>query len=153
VTPAPQAVIAAARADAKRRTLRLGPGRGDLAAVAPAAAAVLSKDTGPHRGPQPEEEPLSAPSRDEALTLLKDLWRESLPERDVPPDDAPLFGAEAQLDSMELVSFVADVEERANERFGADCVLADERALSRSRSPFRSLEALAEYLCELLADA
>ena len=92
------------------------------------------------------------PSRDEALQLLKDVFKEVLPDQDLPGDEEPLFGADAKLDSMQIVSFVADVEEVINEKFSTQIILADERALSRSKSPFRHLSALAEYVAERLAD-
>ncbi|MCA9541210.1 MAG: hypothetical protein KC620_20055 [Myxococcales bacterium] len=84
------------------------------------------------------------------LTLLRETFREALPHRKLPADDAPLFGDGGPLDSMDLVNFAADVEDAVNARFGADVVVADARALSRSRSPFRSLRALAEWCAELL---
>lgn len=90
------------------------------------------------------------PSQDEVLQLLRAVFAEGLPEREVPGDRDPLFGPAAQLDSMELVAFVADVEEAVEERWGEPVILADERALSRSRSPFRHLLALAGYVVELL---
>lgn len=73
-------------------------------------------------------------------------------QRGMPPggvDSATrVFGPDGILDSLGLVGFIADVEVRVAEQFGVDIVLADERAMSRSRSPFRSVEALAEFVCE-----
>jgi len=92
------------------------------------------------------------PDRDEALSLLKEVFTEVLPDQTLPGDEEPLFGANAKLDSMQIVSFVADVEEVINERFSTQIILADERALSRSKSPFRHLTALAEYVAERIAD-
>lgn len=93
------------------------------------------------------------PTRDEILTLLRKLFAENLPQIKLASDETPLFGRDAQLNSMDLVTFVADAEEAVNERFGATLILADERALSRSKSPFRSLAALAEYIEERLSHA
>ncbi len=42
------------------------------------------------------------------------------------------------------------MEEEINDRYEASIVVADSRALSRSRSPFRALSALAEYCIELM---
>jgi acyl carrier protein len=63
--------------------------------------------------------------------------------------DAPLFGREAPLDSLGLVSLIVDLEQRLAEALGAGVVLADERALSRRSSPFRSIDTLARYVVEL----
>jgi len=95
---------------------------------------------------------VSPPTPDEALALLREVLAETLPDRELPGDEDPLFGPEAQIDSMELVSFVADVEDRVDELWRRSVVLASEEAMSRSRSPFRHLRALAEYLHELLSD-
>ncbi len=63
-----------------------------------------------------------------------------------------LFGADGCLDSLALVNVVADVETRVEEVFGKQITLADERAMSRRRSPFRSVGSLAEYIDELLEE-
>jgi acyl carrier protein len=90
------------------------------------------------------------PTQAEVLQVLRDVFTESVPHRPLPADDAPLFGEGGALDSMDLVTFVADVEEEINDRYEASIVVADSRALSRSRSPFRALSALAEYCIELM---
>lgn len=61
-----------------------------------------------------------------------------------------VFGPGSSLDSMGLVSFLADLEFRLAEEFGRELVLASEQAMSRSRSPFRTVTALTEYIHELL---
>jgi acyl carrier protein len=64
--------------------------------------------------------------------------------------DAALFGAPSPLDSLGLVALLIDIEE-AFEREGHAIVLSDERALSQSRSPFRSIPSLVAYIGQLLA--
>ncbi|MGF1484175.1 MAG: phosphopantetheine-binding protein [Opitutales bacterium] len=76
-----------------------------------------------------------------------------LPELRSPSADTPLFGGDSGLDSMGLVTLIADLEERLAEAFEQPIVLADERAMSRSRSPFRTVGALEEYVCGLLSEA
>lgn len=61
-----------------------------------------------------------------------------------------VFGPGGTLDSLGLVNFLADLEYRVAEEFGRDVVLASEQAMSRSRSPFRDVTALSEYILELL---
>ena len=63
----------------------------------------------------------------------------------------PIFGPEGPLDSLGLVSFLADLEYRIAEEFGREVVLASEQAMSRTRSPFRDVTALTDYIVELLA--
>ena len=56
----------------------------------------------------------------------------------------------AALDSLALVSLIADLEARIEMDFGRSVVLADERALSQVRSPYRTVDSLAAYIETLL---
>jgi hypothetical protein len=67
-------------------------------------------------------------------------------------DDLRIFGPGALLDSLGLVNFLADLEYRLGEKFGREFVLASERAMSRGRSPFRDVDALTEYIVELVTE-
>jgi len=61
-----------------------------------------------------------------------------------------IFGVGAPLDSLGLVNFLADLEYRIAEEFDRELVLASDHAMSRTRSPFRDVNALTEYVVELL---
>jgi hypothetical protein len=63
-----------------------------------------------------------------------------------------IFGAGSALDSLGLVNFLADLEYRIAEEWGREIVLASERAMSRSRSPFRDVDSLTAYVTELLEE-
>jgi len=67
--------------------------------------------------------------------------------------DTPLFGEGGLLDSMGLVSLVIAVEQAIEERFDARVSLADEKALSQTNSPYRSIGSLAAYASAELAQA
>ena len=67
--------------------------------------------------------------------------------------DAPLYGDGAPLNSLGLVNFVIEVEERIQDTTGKTVRLVSPAAMSRKNSPFRTLGALAEYIDELLRDA
>jgi acyl carrier protein len=67
--------------------------------------------------------------------------------------ESPLFGATAKLDSLGLVTLLLEIEDRGRARFQVSLTLADERAMSESRSPFRTLSALAEYVAQRIAEA
>jgi len=72
------------------------------------------------------------------------------PESRISTDpDAPLFGEGSPLDSVGLVQVVMAAEAHLAEATGADIVLASEAAMSRKRSPYRSLKLLAEYAVEI----
>ena len=89
--------------------------------------------------------------RDIVWTAVRDV-NESL-ERKVDLDkgeDAPLFGADAPLDSLSLVCVITGVESMLENKLHAMIVLANEEAFSRSPSPFTTMRSLIDYTCELL---
>jgi acyl carrier protein len=57
-----------------------------------------------------------------------------------------LLGDGACLDSIGLVTLIVEIEQRLDEQFGVSIVLADERAMSQTRSPFQSIGTLADYV-------
>ena len=63
-----------------------------------------------------------------------------------------IFGPGGILDSLDLVNYLADLEYRLDQEVGRELVLASERAMSRSRSPFRDVDSLTAYIMELLAE-
>lgn len=64
--------------------------------------------------------------------------------------DAELFGSGGFVDSLGLVQLTVEVERMVAESVGTPITLADERAMSRSQSPFRTLGSLAAYIVELV---
>ncbi len=64
-----------------------------------------------------------------------------------------LFGDKGILDSMALVSLITDLEEKLEKEFNLSVDLADERALSQKKSPFRTVSSLASYIFNLVKDA
>ena len=66
--------------------------------------------------------------------------------------DAVLVGESGSLDSFGLVNLIVAVEQRVNDEFGIALTLADERAMSRSRSPFRTVATLRDYIAALLKE-
>lgn len=63
---------------------------------------------------------------------------------------APIFGRGSPLDSLGLVALLIDVEDLLRD-IDVEVTLSDERALSQSRSPFRSVPALVEYITSVAA--
>jgi acyl carrier protein len=61
--------------------------------------------------------------------------------------DAPIFGEGSPLDSFGLVSLLIDIEEALQDR-GVNASVSDARAMSRTRSPFRSVQTLVTYIQE-----
>ena len=63
----------------------------------------------------------------------------------------PLFGSQGILDSLGLVHLTISLEERLAELTSKTVTLANDQAMSRRFSPFRSIEALARYASDLFA--
>lgn len=66
--------------------------------------------------------------------------------------ETKIFGNNGALDSLALVSFITDVEDRISKELGHDIVLADEKAMSQRTSPFRNIETLSVYIQKLLEE-
>ncbi len=63
-----------------------------------------------------------------------------------------LFGRTGRLDSLGFVTFIVALEQKVDREFGALISLTDERAMSRTVSPFKTVETLAEYVSGLLEE-
>jgi hypothetical protein len=63
-----------------------------------------------------------------------------------------LIGPESILDSIELVSFIVQLEEELELIYGSVVELANERAMSQRTSPFINVENLSKYIVILLAN-
>ena len=89
-----------------------------------------------------------------ALTLIlhrlaalgRELGKPALEQAD---GQTRLFGETAALDSIGLVTLIADLEEDIRVATGKMVTLADEKAMSRLTSPFRRVDLLAEYVVEI----
>ena len=62
---------------------------------------------------------------------------------------SPLLGQDAVLSSMGLVTLITDAESVLADEHGVEVTLVSEDAFSRRQSPFRTVEALADYVLEL----
>jgi acyl carrier protein len=62
----------------------------------------------------------------------------------------PLFGFDARLDSLDLVSVITDVEEALSDHLDYFLSLTDDAALSREVSPFDTIGTLLDYCQELI---
>lgn len=88
------------------------------------------------------------------ISTLKDVNEElDLKELESPTKETKLFGGDGVLDSLSLVLFITDLEEKISSEFEKEVVLADEKAMSQRTSPFRSVESLKGYIESLLKEA
>ncbi|MCX2683647.1 hypothetical protein OQH60_07315 [Campylobacter sp. MIT 21-1685] len=59
--------------------------------------------------------------------------------------ETKIYGTGGELDSLSLVSFIADLEQMLSS-LGIDIVLADERTMSARNSPFKDVATLTQYI-------
>lgn len=81
------------------------------------------------------------------LELNEELENESLEN---PNSKTKLYGTSTGMDSLALVSFITDLEEKISDEFNKEIILADEKAMSAKTSPFRNVETLTLYIKNLL---
>lgn len=67
-------------------------------------------------------------------------------------EDTLLFSEGSDLDSLSLVSVIVDIETAVADQFGVPISLTDDRAMGRPVSPYTHVQALVDYIFELLSD-
>tara|TARA_B100001939_G_C16612296_1_gene475658 strand:+ start:322 stop:612 length:291 start_codon:yes stop_codon:yes gene_type:complete len=60
-----------------------------------------------------------------------------------------LIGSSGLLDSMDLVSFIVELEESISEEFSIDIELANDSAMSNRISPFVNVSTLSDYILKI----
>jgi acyl carrier protein len=87
------------------------------------------------------------------LATIKDI-NEELDEKILIKNEAdtPLYGNGSELDSLGLVTLIVALEQNIEDEFELSITLADERAMSQKRSPFRTIGSLADYIEKLLEE-
>jgi acyl carrier protein len=94
-------------------------------------------------------------SLQECTNLICEVYIQFLPPGQSAPEvnaETSLFGDNALLDSAALVSLLVEVEQQINDAVGTEILLADDRAMSQKRSPFRNIGTLADYAVVLLSE-
>jgi acyl carrier protein len=90
-------------------------------------------------------------SRDQIVQLVQQCVCQLGEELEVsalkdPTEETPLMGEKSGVDSIALVSLIVEIETRFAEEYNVEVVLADDRAMSSLRSPFRRVGALVDYV-------
>lgn len=93
-------------------------------------------------------------NRDDVISLIIATVEDLKEEREAASPDpvtesTVLFGQEGIFDSLGLVSLIVDVEQQIEDH-GTSITLGDERAVSQKHSPFRTVQSLADYTCQLI---
>jgi acyl carrier protein len=97
------------------------------------------------------------PTRNDIASIVLETLRElgedlDKPELESADETTRLFGARSALDSMNLVNFIADIEDRLSDELEIDITLANQSAMSRTHSPFRRVSSCIDYIMELIAE-
>jgi acyl carrier protein len=94
-------------------------------------------------------------TKEEALRIVLSALENLNGELDEPIAVEPttkLFGAEAVIDSLSLVSVIVDVESDASAALGFPVSLTDDRAINQPTSPFTDPDTLADYIVALASE-
>lgn len=87
------------------------------------------------------------------IAILKDLAEEFEIEDLANPNATTAIygasGANSGLDSLALVSFITDLEQRLSDELGLNVILADEKTMSLRNSPFKDVATLTSYILSL----
>lgn len=87
------------------------------------------------------------------FSVLKELHEDfQKPELENITIDTPLFGPNGCLDSINLVVFIAELEQVISVELHKVIILANEKAMSQKISPFRSIRSLTAYIEKLLTE-
>lgn len=93
---------------------------------------------------------------EQILASLRDIIQENNEESEIDLNDlnesTQLIGKNAILDSLTLVSLIVDVEQKINDQYNLTITVADERAMSQEKSPFRTIGTLADYVNMLVKE-
>lgn len=91
---------------------------------------------------------------EKVLYLAVDELNEELPPESKLEKKAEtvLYGENSKLDSLGLVKLLVATEQMLEEEFDLSITLADDRAMSQSQSPFRTIGSLAGYIVQLVEE-
>ena len=67
-------------------------------------------------------------------------------------EDTRLFGSSGLFSSIQLVSFITELEENLEDYLDVELTLADEKAMSRRTSPFSIMKYLTSYVEEKIKE-
>ena len=92
-------------------------------------------------------------TREDTIKLICSVYKELVPPEDLPAtvnETTRLFGG--ALDSVGLVSLIVELEQQIADRAEASITIADDRAMSQKRSPFRTIGSLGDYVQGLMME-
>lgn len=87
------------------------------------------------------------------FTAIDEINDEKEPDQKIEKAlETVLFGDDAGLDSLDLVSMIVDIEGAASEAFDMLICLSDDKAMDRDPVPFTSVSNLKGYILQLVSE-
>ncbi len=83
------------------------------------------------------------------LNCLEELRDDNELEFEI-SENIKLLGSQGCLDSLDFVNLVVEIEERVSDELDKDISILNEKAFSRSNSPFLNIDTFSNYLEELV---
>ena len=65
-------------------------------------------------------------------------------------ENTRLIGSSSEFDSSDLVQIIVEIEDKINQEFNTDITLTDEKAMSRTTSPFVNIGTLVNFIVDNL---
>jgi acyl carrier protein len=63
-----------------------------------------------------------------------------------PSASTPIMGPDSPFDSVDLVTFIVALEQALEDDWNVSIILADDRAMSQTVSPFKSIGSISDYI-------
>ena len=84
--------------------------------------------------------------------ILLETHQEDQLQKSSLDESTRLIGRNGVLTSLELVTLIVNIEQKLSEEHDISLTIADERAMSQKKSPFRTVEALSGYISLLIKE-
>jgi len=90
----------------------------------------------------------------EVENLIMSILKEFIEENNIEligklNTETRLIGSSGFLDSMDLVSYIVELEEGISDKFSLDIELANDSAMSSRSSPFVNVSTLSDYILKI----
>ena len=87
------------------------------------------------------------------IRSVKEVNEQLIEDKDLEQSaETILFGKEGKLDSLALVNLLVAIEQNIEDEYDITITIADEKAMSQERSPFRTIGTLVDYIDMLIND-
>jgi hypothetical protein len=90
-------------------------------------------------------------TREEIIQVVLDTFKRVMIDSEKSLESEPdgktaLMGPDSPFDSVDLVTFIVTLEQTLEDDWAVSIILADDRAMSQSVSPFRNINSICDYI-------